>query len=84
MKAEHPAAPARRARVLLHCVGSAGDVLPFIAIGRHLIDLGVDVTLATSAYFAGLMLPSASCARAKANSGTRSPPSPQIGALLAS
>lgn len=51
MKAEHPAAPARRARVLLHCVGSAGDVLPFIAIGRHLIDLGVDVTLATSAYF---------------------------------
>lgn len=43
---EHPVA-----RVLLHCVGSAGDVLPFIAIGRHLIDLGVDVTLATSAYF---------------------------------
>ena len=51
MKAEHPVAPARRARVLLHCVGSAGDVLPFITIGRHLIELGVDVTLATSAYF---------------------------------
>ncbi|MCA3121104.1 MAG: glycosyltransferase, partial [Rhodocyclaceae bacterium] len=51
MAAEHPVAPARRARVLLHCIGSAGDVLPFIAIGRQLIELGVDVTLATSAYF---------------------------------
>jgi rhamnosyltransferase subunit B len=52
--AEHPvaaAAPGGRPRVLLHCVGSAGDVLPFIAIGRHLLAGGAEVTLATSAYF---------------------------------
>ncbi len=39
-------------RVLLHCVGSAGDVLPFVAIARALQARGAAPVIATSAWFA--------------------------------
>jgi rhamnosyltransferase subunit B len=42
-------------RVLLHCVGSAGDVLPFIAIARALQARGAAPAIATSAWFAPLI-----------------------------
>lgn len=42
-------------RVLLHCVGSAGDVLPFIAIARALRDRGAEPVIATSAWFTPLV-----------------------------
>jgi len=42
-------------RVLLHCVGSAGDVLPFIAIARALQARGAAPVVATSAWFAPLI-----------------------------
>ena len=40
-----------RLSILLATLGSAGDVNPFVAIGRALRDRGHDVTLVTSAYF---------------------------------
>ena len=50
-----PAAPARRLNVLLCPAGSAGDVHPFIGLGRALRDRGHDVTVVTSAYFEDLV-----------------------------
>src|SRR5215208_547451 len=42
----------RTKRIILLCtIGSAGDVYPFIGIGRHLIKRGFRVVLITSAYF---------------------------------
>jgi len=38
-------------RFLIHCVGSGGDVLPFIAIATALQARGAEVTLATSVWF---------------------------------
>lgn len=38
-------------RVLLTPIGSAGDTLPFIGLGRELVRRGHDVTIATSAPF---------------------------------
>jgi UDP:flavonoid glycosyltransferase YjiC (YdhE family) len=41
-------------RILLFPVGSAGDVHPFVAVGRRLAARGHDVTLITAGYFAPL------------------------------
>jgi rhamnosyltransferase subunit B len=43
--------PSRSLNILLTTLGSAGDVHPFIAIGRALLERGHRVTLVTSAYF---------------------------------
>jgi len=41
--------------ILLVCIGSAGDVHPFVGIGRWLRDRGHRVTVITSAYFENLI-----------------------------
>jgi UDP:flavonoid glycosyltransferase YjiC (YdhE family) len=40
--------------ILLLCIGSHGDVHPFVGLGRELTSRGHDVTLVTSEYFAPL------------------------------